>query len=228
VKQTGGLQDREAAGQNARLVSYGCWRGPRLTASAFLNSYSIRVSVTNTERLRLIPASPETLEAELEGPVSLGRVLGVAVPANWPPELYDSDATSFTLGRLRDHPEEQGWWLYYFAESNAAGEQVVGCGGFKGPPASGVVEIGYSVLDQFRRRGYASEATEALCRRAFGTPGVSAVAAETLPELVPSTGVLNRCGFTLIGEGSEPGVIRFELTKRKWLESQGVSAPLDG
>jgi RimJ/RimL family protein N-acetyltransferase len=39
------------------------------------------------------------------------------------------------------------------------------------------------------------------------------VIAETLPELTPSIGVLGKCGFHLIGEGSEPGVIRFELTR---------------
>ena len=37
--------------------------------------------------------------------------------------------------------------------------------------------------------------------------------AETLPELTPSIGVLRKGGFALIGEGSEPGVIRFELTR---------------
>jgi hypothetical protein len=27
---------------------------------------------------------------------------------------------------------------------------------------------------------------------------------------------LEKCGFRLIGEGSEPGVIRFELTRAGW------------
>ena len=33
--------------------------------------------------------------------------------------------------------------------------------------------------------------------------------AETLPDLRPSIGVLEKTGFELLGEGSEPGVIRF-------------------
>jgi len=42
---------------------------------------------------------------------------------------------------------------------------------------------------------------------------VQRVIAETLPELTPSIGVLRKCGFRPVGEGSEPGVIRFELTR---------------
>jgi RimJ/RimL family protein N-acetyltransferase len=49
--------------------------------------------------------------------------------------------------------------------------------------------------------------------RAFGLPEVTRVIAETLPDLTPSIGVLKKCGFRLVGEGSEPGVIRFELTR---------------
>jgi hypothetical protein len=42
---------------------------------------------------------------------------------------------------------------------------------------------------------------------------VRRVIAETLPDLVGSIGVLRRRGFRLKGEGSEAGVIRFELTR---------------
>jgi len=45
------------------------------------------------------------------------------------------------------------------------------------------------------------------------------VIAETLPELTPSIGVLRKCGFELIGEGSEPGVIRFERTRAAYEEN---------
>jgi RimJ/RimL family protein N-acetyltransferase len=33
---------------------------------------------------------------------------------------------------------------------------------------------------------------------------------ETLPDLTPSIGVLEKCGFRFIGEGSESGVVRYE------------------
>ncbi len=76
--------------------------------------------------------------------------------------------------------------------------------------ADGTVEVGYSVLEAHQRRGYASEAVEALVGWAFGHPEVTRVIAETYPELVPSVGVLEKTGFRLIGAGSEERVIRFE------------------
>jgi RimJ/RimL family protein N-acetyltransferase len=43
------------------------------------------------------------------------------------------------------------------------------------------------------------------------------VIAETYPSLIASIGVLRKCGFQLVGEGSEPRVIRFELTRPEYL-----------
>ena len=86
----------------------------------------------------------------------------------------------------------------------------MGAGGYKGPPATdGSVEIGYSILPEYQQRGFATEAVEALVTRAFENPDVTRVTAETLPDLSPSIGVLEKTGFELLGEGSEPGVIRY-------------------
>ena len=91
---------------------------------------------------------------------------------------------------------------------------MIGSAGYKGPPTQdGTVEIGYDIVSDHRRRGYASESVRALVSRAFEQPRVRRVIAETLPELIGSIGVLRKCGFEPVGEGSEPGVIRFELTR---------------
>ena len=42
------------------------------------------------------------------------------------------------------------------------------------------------------------------------------VTAETYPELSGSIGVLRRCGFRFTGDGSEPGVIRYEITRAEY------------
>ena len=86
-------------------------------------------------------------------------------------------------------------------------------GGFKGiPDHTGTVEIGYSIFDDFQRKGYATEATCALVDLAYQT-GAAAVIAETLPSLIASQRVLEKNGFVLIGAGSEDGVIRFRHLK---------------
>ena len=51
------------------------------------------------------------------------------------------------------------------------------------------------------------------------------VTAETYPELVGSIGVLRRCGFRFIGEGSEVGVIRYEITRVEYaIQMRAVAA----
>ncbi|HYC33742.1 MAG TPA: GNAT family N-acetyltransferase [Gemmatimonadales bacterium] len=167
-----------------------------------------------TERLELVPATAESIRAALEGEAALAACLGALVPATWPPEFLDAPALEYTRERLAEGPQEAGWWMYFVVlRQGPAGRTLIGSAGYKGPPKDATVEVGYGIVRDHQRQGYASEAVRALLRRAFEAPEVRRVIAETLPELIPSIGVLRRCGFRLIGEGSEPGVIRFELTR---------------
>jgi RimJ/RimL family protein N-acetyltransferase len=177
-------------------------------------------TVLKTARLELVAATPHLLRAEGEGREAFGRQLGAHVPGAWPPELYDDDARLWTLNALETRPDAAGWWMYYVVLADA--RELIGVAGYKGPPADGTVEVGYGVLDAHRRQGYATEATRALVDRAFATPGVTRVIAETLPHLHPSIGVMEKLGFTLEGEGSEEGVIRFTLPRERWIDPQVV------
>jgi RimJ/RimL family protein N-acetyltransferase len=181
--------------------------------------------------LLLVPASRECLRAELDGPASLASALGTEIPEEWPPDLYDRSAVLFTLEQLEAAPDDAGWWLHYFVRHPAGGRAVgeepptpsrgllVGCGGYRGPPTEeGIVEIGYSVLRGFRRRGFAAEAAAGLVRHAFAHAVVDRVVAETLPELVGSIGVLERCGFHYDGVGSDDRVLRYALGRQDWIE----------
>jgi RimJ/RimL family protein N-acetyltransferase len=171
-----------------------------------------------TERLEIVPATPELTRAALGGPRALAAGLGAAVPATWPPEYLDAASLGFTLDRLADGSGQAGWWLHFIVLKGVpGGRTLVGSGGYKGPPsADGTVEVGYGIVSDHRRRGYASEAVRGLLSRAFGLPGVRRAIAETLPELTPSIGVLRKCGFRPIGEGSASGVLCFELTRDEY------------
>ncbi|HPF62354.1 MAG: GNAT family N-acetyltransferase [Gemmatimonadetes bacterium] len=165
----------------------------------------------HTARLALIPATADHLRAELTGPDALAAALGVEVPAAWPPPLYDGDAVRWVLDRIAEDARHLAWGTRYFIWKAPDGHVAVGAGGFRGPPdRAGTVEIGYSILPAYQRRGFASEATEGMVQHAFTDTAVTRVIAETLPDLTPSIGVLEKQGFSCIGEGSEPGVIRFE------------------
>ena len=82
---------------------------------------------------------------------------------------------------------------------------------------SGFYEISkYGIVAEHQRQGYATEAVHGLVAHAFRRPEVERVIAETLPELVASIGVLAKCGFEPIDERSEPGVVRYALTRAAW------------
>jgi ribosomal-protein-alanine N-acetyltransferase len=160
-----------------------------------------------TDRLELVPATTELTKAALDGQRALAAALGAHVPATWPPEFLDPPALKYTLARLGEGPDQAGWWLHFVVLARGdSGRLLIGSAGYKGPPsADGTVEIGYGIVRDQHRRGYGSEAVRGLLGRAFADPGV-----------------LGKCGFQLIGEGSEPGVIRFELTRAEYVPGEGA------
>lgn len=165
-----------------------------------------------TERLRLIPATLELADADLHNRMEFSHQLGARVLDSWPPPLNDESSMKYTVDSLRKNPEAAGWAAWYWVAKKHK-PVVVGQGGFKGVPSGGSVELGYSLLPEFQKKGYASEAVAALLAWAFAHEEVGRVVAETLPELTPSIRVLEKAGFANIGRGSEEGTIRFELRR---------------
>lgn len=169
--------------------------------------------VIESRRMTLVAATPELVSADLAGREALAEGLGAEVPYRWPPELYDNMAMRFTLQQLRD-PSEHGWSLWYLLSNRENPPQVIGICGFKGKPdRAGSVEIGYSVLRQFRFQGYATEAVARLVAWAFSHQNVVEVTAETLPHLRQSIRVMEKNAFVFQGPGSEHGVVRYALSK---------------
>jgi RimJ/RimL family protein N-acetyltransferase len=184
------------------------------------------MSVLRTSRLFLLPGTIATLRAELESREALGEALGVDVPDGWPPELYDADAVRWTIAWLEAHPGEAEWSMYYIAlapEKAGSRPRLVGVAGYKGgPDDAGIVEIGYGIVAEHRRRGFASEAVRGMLARAFADPRVSAVIAHTLSELTASIGVLRNTGFLFDGLGndpSEPAAIRYVMPRSRYERS---------
>jgi RimJ/RimL family protein N-acetyltransferase len=96
-------------------------------------------------------------------------------------------------------------WLHGFAIVEIEEEKVIGMCGYKGPPAEdGSVEIAYGLAPAYRGRGYATESTFELVKRAFSSGSVRRVLAHTLPGPNASTKVLVRCGFAHLGEVTDP------------------------
>ncbi|UNT00825.1 GNAT family N-acetyltransferase [Streptomyces tubbatahanensis] len=96
---------------------------------------------------------------------------------------------------------------------------VVGHAGFHGPPDElGMVEIGYSVAPDFRRRGYARSTLTELLRRAAAEPAVTTVRATISPGNVASLATISGFGFVEVGEqwDEEDGLeLIFEVPARR-------------
>ena len=169
--------------------------------------------VVESRRMTLVAATTELVAADLAGREAFSDAIGADVPENWPPELYESTAMRWSMRQLED-PAEQGWSFWYLLSKRDDPPQVMGICGFKGKPdASGSVEIGYSVLKQFRVQGFATEAVARLVVWAFSHQNVNEVAAETLPHLKQSIRVMEKNGLEFAGPGSEYGVVRYVVKK---------------
>lgn len=175
-----------------------------------------------TPRLELIAADLSLVRADLHHREELAHRLAARLE-DWPPPLYEVSSMQWTINRLTEDPARVGWMGWYWVR-RWPHRVAIGLGGFKGLPEAGAVEIGYSVVPKFQRQGLATEAVTALVDWAFTHAGVTRVLAETLPELIPSQRVLAKNGFAYVGEGTEPGVLRYEHRPSSSLP--GADSPL--
>lgn len=167
-------------------------------------------------RLVLLRTSTDILRADLEGSAALASALGVAVSTEWPPSSeYDANAINYMIALLEREPAAYDWGFRYIVRKEPA-PTVIGCGGYTGPAKDGAIELGYSICPSERRRGYATEATQALVDTAFRNSDVERVIAHTLPDLISSIGVLEQAGFKHVGAGAEEGTVRYAIERGDW------------
>lgn len=175
----------------------------------------------HTPRLRLMTLELAHLTAIVRDPLSLGELLGVAIPEQWPahPAAYPH-----ALDLLRKNPQRScsGWWLYLFVDP--VHQVLVGCGGFKdAPDANGVVEIGCEIAPAFRRRGFATEAMRGLINYACTRPEVRAMDAYSQAEPGVQASLLQAVGMTRIGEALETkadGVWHWRVTSDSFVDAR--------
>ncbi len=161
--------------------------------------------------VRLVPADLRLLDAAVAGDDALARALGHAVVPGW--VVFDG-ALAHTRAAVAADPGSVAWGTRLFVAGDPP--ELVGWGGFKGPPTGGEVEIGYAIAPAREGRRLATEAARAMVAAAFADPAVDRVTAHTLPEPGPSTRVLEKLGFRHEGTEREDDqdVWRFVLARR--------------
>ncbi|HKQ47405.1 MAG TPA: GNAT family N-acetyltransferase [Phycisphaerae bacterium] len=172
-----------------------------------------------TARLELVRVSPETARAAAnDDRPRFGGLLNAVVAADWPHDLID-DALGPMADALERQPPTNGYTMWWVVLRDP--RTLIGSVGLKSPPRDGRVDIGYGIVASHQRRGYAVEATNRLIALAFDDPATEKVVGETYAQLVPSIGVMIKCGFTqcaagVVGFSGEENVVQFELTRQKW------------
>ena len=154
---------------------------------------------TATKLIAIRPATLSELETALNDPSALSAAIGSSVPDGWPEK---TEMFRYAAERLPDHPEEAAWRIYLFFDEVG---NLVGSGGYHGPPFHGNVEIGYEIASAFRGRGLGTAAVDALVVNARDTEVVTTVIAQTLMDPAdPSAKLLSGLGFTFVGPVPRP------------------------
>jgi ribosomal-protein-alanine N-acetyltransferase len=163
------------------------------------------VDSIRSDRLELVSMSPDFIDAllaERRGEAEAEAAL--KLPDAWP-DAPDRGFLNFRLRQMRERPEIQEWFVYAVVLPDAE-RPMIGHAGFHGPPgvnavkAADAVEVGYSIFEPYRRRGYATEVVRALIDWASRRHGIHRFIASISPENDPSLALARRLGFKHIGQ----------------------------
>lgn len=147
--------------------------------------------IFETKHLQLVPFSLELIKATLQGRRTLGERLGVKVPDIWPGEDF-AEILPALVSEMEAEGSETAWnWLIIHKEERT----LVGDVGFLSGPRDGQAEIGYSIVEAYRNRGYATEAALYLIHWALQQPEIRQVTARCLDDNLGSIKVLEKLGM---------------------------------
>jgi len=181
--------------------------------------------VVRTERLDLPLMPLELLDALIvDDRGAVARSATYSVPLDFPAgraERIDGKGevlaiVRFRRDQLRRDPERYPWSLR--AIVRRADQRMIGFVNFHGPPgvndvaATDAVELGWSVFEPERRKGYATETATALMDWAMRAHGIKRFISATTPDNTASLRVHEKLGFAKTGEVVD-GEIIFELRR---------------
>ena len=150
---------------------------------------TVRVVQLSAEALRAL-ADGDLVAAQRAAPVPLSR--------------WFVSADSRVLWRRRatqvvQTPDDLAWVTGVIVDDVSG--QAVGAGGFHAAPTSdGMVEAGYRIDPDFRRRGYARSTLRTLIARAQADPAVVVLRLTIAPDNEPSLALARQFPFVKVGE----------------------------
>lgn len=189
-----------------------------------------------TERLYLREFTPEDVDhlVELDSDPEVMRYLTGGKPT--PREQVESRV----LPRILEYYERLPGFGYWAAIEKSTGAFA---GWFHLRPAIGAtstaeVELGYRLRRSAWGKGFATEGSRALIRKAFTELGVLRVTAQTMAVNRASRRVMEKCGLILVRRfwedwedpipGSEEGDVEYAVTRAEWQRAAEGQHPRAG
>ena len=165
-----------------------------------------------TKRLQLIPFTLDLKKAAMNDRARLVEMLGVFVPEHWPePDL--AEALPVFVERMEKAPSAPVWdWIAIHRLDQGV---IGGIGFMEGPDKDGVVEVGYDIITEYRKQGYATEMARSLIAWTFQETDIKVVAASCLDDNVGSIKVLENVGMRRLEP--DENMLKWEIRKDKWV-----------
>ena len=167
-----------------------------------------------TERLILIPFTIQICKNVLAGDYTELDKIGLIPGKNWP----DKDVLE-TLPRIINNlsriesPTGLESWMIIKKETF----EIIGDAGFKGfNIADRNIDLGYGIIKEERRKGYAEEAARVLIQWAFTNEILKEITASCSIENLISVNLLRKLRFTEIKNDNE--MMFWSLQKKDWQE----------
>lgn len=150
-----------------------------------------------TKRLIIRPLTYKMAETLLNDRKSFNEKFNIDLHPNWPLEAIKKKLDNYKE-YIRDNFEEVKWGIWIMI--NKGDKKVIGDLGFKGKPnEEGIIEVGYSIVENYRGFGYANEGVKALINWALEDKRVNKIIAQCNENNIPSIRLLKRVGMDNVG-----------------------------
>jgi ribosomal-protein-alanine N-acetyltransferase len=154
------------------------------------------MQILETQHLRLVAFSATLMNAALMDKAQLGALIGGTIPDSWPgPDLAEVLPAFVRMAEKKPSVTDWNYLIVHKADKILIGDM----GFMGGPDEDNVAEVGYSIVPEYRNRGYATEALRACIRWGFQEQGMKAIIADTLQDNIASIKVLTRVGMRNLG-----------------------------
>jgi len=152
--------------------------------------------------------SPAFLDLSFKGDLATAsRLINLTIPSDW---LEAKWLMEMRLIKMRENPALEPWLLRAIGLCET--KRMIGFIGFHTLPgaeylnsyAPGSVEFGYTIFPDYRRKGYASEAAQALMDWANREHGVTRFVVSISPANEPSLRLARKFDFRKVGSFTDP------------------------